>query len=152
MKPNLLARKHLERKLGPLREAGLEPPARGWLRALREAFGLTTTQLGARVGVVPSRISALERAEVTGNTTLKSLREAAEAMGCTLVYAIVPTRPIDELLRARAAALADAELARVHHTMRLEDQALTGTDLAEARQRIIGRYLEGDQRRLWEEP
>lgn len=152
MKQAQLARKHLDRKLSPLRSLELSPPPRGWLRAMREALGMTGAQLAARLRVVPSRISALEKAEVTGGTTLKTMREAAEAMGCTFVYAIVPTKRLDELLRARAVALADAELARVHHTMRLEDQALDSRDLADARERLIAAYLEGSPRRLWEEP
>lgn len=152
MKPLELARKHLERRLSPLRKLELMPPPRGWLRAMREALGMTGAQLSERLQVSPSRISALEKAEASGTTTIKSLREAAEAMGCTLVYAIVPTKPIDDLLRARAEDLADAELARVHHTMRLEDQALEGRDLGEARERVVRAYLEGNPRRLWEKP
>lgn len=147
-----LARKNLEKRLAPLRKADLMPPSRGWLRAIREALGMTTKQLGSRIGVVPSRITALEQAEVTGGTTLKSLREAAEAMGCTLVYAIVPTRPMDDLLRERASTLASEELARTNHTMRLEDQALDADDFAAERERLIALYMEGSARRLWDQP
>jgi predicted DNA-binding mobile mystery protein A len=147
-----LARKQLERKLSPLRSASLDVPRQGWLRALREAMGMTATQLATRMAKVPSRISALEKAEASGNTTLKSLREAAEAMGCTLVYAIVPVRPIDDTLRARATALAEEDLARINHTMRLEDQALERADLEEARDRRIAAYLEGNPHRLWDRP
>jgi predicted DNA-binding mobile mystery protein A len=149
---NNLARKNLEKRLAPLRKADLMPPSRGWLRAIREALGMTTKQLGSRIGVVPSRITALEKAEVTGGTTLKSLREAAEAMGCTLIYAIVPTRPMDDLLRERASALASEELARTNHTMRLEDQALDADDYAAERERLIALYMEGSTRRLWDHP
>lgn len=152
MNQHELACKHLERKLSPLREIDLSPPARGWLRAIRSALGMTSTQLAARLGVVPSRVSALEKAETNGATTLKSMREAAEAMGCTFVYAIVPTKPLDTMLRTRAIALAEAELARVHHTMRLEDQALDVRDLDDARARLIAAYLDGSPRRLWEQP
>lgn len=151
MKQTELARKQLERKLFPLRTMELSPPARGWLRAIREALGMTGAQLAARRGVVPSRISALEKAEVAGGATLKSMREAAEAMNCTFVYAVVPSLPLDDILRARAIALADAELARVHHTMRLEDQSLDARDMVDARKRLTAVYLEGSPRRLWEE-
>lgn len=113
---------------------------------------MTAEQLANRRKVATSRIYALEKAEVTGATTLNSLRETAEAMGCTLVYAIVPTRPLDDLLRERATDLAEVELARVHHTMRLEDQALEGHDLAAARARIVTSYLDGAPKRLWEKP
>lgn len=145
-----LGRKNLERRFEPLRKADLTPPARGWLRAVREAFGMTASQFASQLGVVPSRITALEKAEVTGGTTLKSLREAAEAMECTLIYAIVPTRPMDELLGERAKLAANEELARVSHSMRLEDQALSPEDQAAERERLIAAYLNGSERRLWD--
>ena len=147
-----IARKNLERRFAPLRKADLMPPARGWLRAIREALGVTTKQLGSRLGVVPSRITALEKAEVTGGTTLRSLREAAEAMDCVLVYAIVPKRPIDELLRARASARADEELSRISHTMRLEDQAIDAADHKAERERLIQSYMTSSLRTLWDRP
>lgn len=145
-----LARKSLERRFAPLRKADLAPPARGWLRAVRDALGMTSTQLAHRLGVVPSRISALEKAEITGGTTLKSLREAAEAMGCTLVYAIVPMRPMEEALRERAEGLAKEQLERTNHSMRLENQALDTADFATERERLIAAYLNGNERRLWD--
>lgn len=147
-----LARKNLEKRLAPLREADFTPPPRGWLRAIREALGMTGKQLGERMGVVQSRIATLERAEVTGKTTLSSLREAAEAMGCRLVYAIVPVRPMGDMLHDRAVTLADEVLARVHHTMRLENQALDAEALASERTRLIQQLIQGNPRRLWERP
>ena len=147
-----LPRKNLERRFSALRGLDMTPPPAGWLRAVREAFGMTAQQLARRRGVVPSRITALEKAEVTGATTLKSLREAAEAMGCTLVYAIVPTRPMDEIARARANALADDATETAHHTMRLEDQAMDAADMASERERLIASFLTGNQRRLWDAP
>lgn len=145
-----LARKNLEKRLALLRKADLVPPSRGWLRAIREALGMTTKQLGNRIGVVPSRITALEKAEVTGGTTLKSLREAAEAMGCTLVYAFVPVHPLDDMLRERATALANETLARTNHSMQLEDQALNADDFADERERLVAAYMAGAERRLWD--
>lgn len=147
-----LARKNLEKRFAPLREADLMPPPRGWIRAIREALGMSTKQLASRLKVVPSRVTALEQAEVTDSTTLKSLRQAAEAMDCTLIYAIVPTHPLEEMLRARARILANEELARTNHTMRLENQALDPDDLTAAQERIIDELITGSLRRLWEQP
>jgi len=83
--------------------------------------------------------------------TLKKLRQAAEALDCQLVYALVPRTSLEDAARARARALADAHLARMHHTMRLEDQALTDSDLAEERERLVRSFLEGRAGRLWED-
>jgi predicted DNA-binding mobile mystery protein A len=145
-----LARKNLDKKLARLREEPLPLPRAGWVKAIREALGLSAKQLASRMGVVQSRLSTIEKAEVRGATTIKTLRETAEAMGCRFVYAIVPTKPLDELLRDQAVRKADHELARLHHTMRLENQALTHEDLLIERERMIRELLSGSLRRLWD--
>jgi predicted DNA-binding mobile mystery protein A len=145
-----LARKNLDKKLARLREEPLPMPRAGWVKAVREALGLSAKQLASRMGVVQSRLSTIEKAEVRGATTIKTLRETAEAMGCRFVYAIVPTKPLDELLRDQAVRKADHELARLHHTMRLENQALTHEDLLIERERMIRELLSGSLRRLWD--
>jgi len=146
-----LAIKSLDKCFAAIREARIATPPRGWLRAVREALGLSTRQIAERMGAAPSRITTLEKAEVTGRTTLRSLREAAEAMDCTLVYAIVPNTSLDAIRRARAAAIADQELSSLHHTMSLENQAVD-RELQEARQRLIDDLLAGSPRRLWDAP
>jgi predicted DNA-binding mobile mystery protein A len=146
-----LARKNLDKKLARLRDEPMPMPRKGWVKAIREALGLTAQQLASRMGVVQSRLSTIEKAEMTGATTIKTLRETAEAMGCTFVYAIVPTKPLDELLRDQAMRKADQELSRLHHTMRLENQALTQENLITERARLIGELLSGSLRRVWDE-
>lgn len=145
-----LARKQLERRLAPLRELQLTSPPRGWMRAIREALGMSSRQLAARMKAAPSRIPAIEKAEVTGSTTIRTLREAAAAMNCTFVYAFVPTKPLDEILRERAVQKAGDDIARLDHTMRLENQALQIADLNDEQRRTIDLLLSGPPRRLWE--
>jgi len=146
-----LARKQLDKRLAPLRTTKLALPPRGWLRAIREALGMTTRQLAARMKVAPSRISTIEQAEVSGNTTIKTLREAAAALDCTFVYAFVPNQPLEEILRDRAARKAALDVARLDHTMRLENQALFKSDLDDERRRVVDLILSGSLRGLWED-
>jgi predicted DNA-binding mobile mystery protein A len=147
----ILARKNLDRRLATLKGEAVAVPPRGWLKGIREALGLSTRQLASRMGAAYSRISAMEKAEVTGAITIKSMREAAEAMGCTFVYAIVPTTSLDDIVRRQATHKAEVSLGRLHHTMRLENQAMEGEDLANERQRIIAELLAGPSRRLWDD-
>lgn len=148
-----LARKQLERRLAPLRKAPeFARPARGWVKAIREALGMTAAQLGARIGVSQSRIARIERDEAEDAVTLATLRRVAEGMDCTLVYALVPNEPLDEMLKARARAQADLQLKRTHHSMRLENQALDKGDLEQERERLARHILAGDPRRLWDSP
>ncbi|MFN7389914.1 MAG: hypothetical protein ACK5R8_10625, partial [Brevundimonas sp.] len=93
-----------------------------------------------------------EKSEMDETVTLATLRRAAEALDCRLVYMIVPNRPLDDMLRDRATRRADEQLARVDHTMRLENQGLTARDLELERARIIDELLRGDTRRLWDAP
>ena len=151
--PEALARKHLDRVFVDVRiDAIRQRPPKGWIRAIRDALGLTARQLASRMGRTHSVLVRLERSEVADAITLGSLRAAAEAMDCTLVYAIVPNRSLTETARARATSIADAQLSRMHHTMRLEDQALTRDDLAQERNRLIEGILARGGSRLWEEP
>lgn len=112
---------------------------------------MTSVQLAKRLGVVPSRITALEKDEARGAVTLKTLREAAAAMDCTLIYAIVPKRPLDNLVRERARKRAVADIARVSHTMALEDQAPLPADVSAQIDRKVEDLLSGPLRRLWED-
>ncbi len=64
----------------------LARPHRGWVKAIREALGMTTAQFAQRMGVSQPRTTELEQAEIEDKITLGTLRRAAEAMNCTLVY------------------------------------------------------------------
>jgi predicted DNA-binding mobile mystery protein A len=94
---------------------------------------------------------ALEKAELTGATTLKSLREAAEALGCQFVYALVPARPLDQMIRERARQKAFDQYATVAQGMLLENQALSGARMTEEIERLTDDILAEPLRRLWED-
>lgn len=147
---SILARKQLEKRLAPLREAKFVVPPRGWMKAIREALGMTARQLAARMGVAPSRIPVIEKAEVTGATTIKTLREAAEAMNCTFVYAFVPVKPLDDILREQAIQKTRKDIMRLDHTMRLENQRLLKSDLDDEQRRMVDSLLSGSLRGLWD--
>ena len=105
----------------PLRE--LARPARGWIRAVREALGMSTAAVAARLGTTAGAVTRLEQSEAAGRVRLDTLRRAADALGCDLVYLLVPRRPLDAVVRDRARELARGQVAAVQQTMRLEGQA-----------------------------
>lgn len=146
-----VARRNLDRRLSAIRKLDLAIPNSGWVKAVREALGLTMQQLGRRMGVVPSRISQLEKAEVIGATTIKAMREAAAAMECTFVYAIVPNGTLQDILHKRATQKAAQKLSRYHQTMTLENQALNKQDLGFEHQRLINEMLQSSLSELWDE-
>lgn len=152
MDSTALARKNLERRLAPLREMDLARPPNGWLRALRDALGMTSYQLARRLGVNQSSVARLERGEVHDTASLATLRHAAQAMGCRLVYALVPDRPLDDMLRERAEEVAGRVIERVDQSMRLENQGVAEDDLAGERRRLADQLISANPRRLWDEP
>lgn len=147
-----LARKNLEKRLGPLRDVDFVRPRGGWIRAIRESLGMSSRQLAKRMSVSQSRMSDLERAEAKGNPTLKSLREAAEALDCKLVYALVPNHPLDAIVQDRAEDKAIKQMGSVSHGMLLENQSLTPEQAREERVRLAREYLSEPIGRLWEDP
>jgi len=98
------------------------PPLRGWIKAIRQALGMTTAQLAKRMGVRQPSAVAMEQSEVKGTIELATLRRAAEALDCTLVYALIPNKPLEATVRERARAFARRRLRPVEHSMLLEDQ------------------------------
>jgi predicted DNA-binding mobile mystery protein A len=56
---------------------------------------MTAAQLATRMGVSQSTVSEMEKAEVRGAIQLSSLKRAAEAMNCMLVYALVPNKTLE---------------------------------------------------------
>jgi predicted DNA-binding mobile mystery protein A len=107
-------------------------PVRGWIRAVREALGMTTAQLAKRLGVKQPSVVAIEQSEAKGTIELATLRRVAEALDCTLVYALVPNQPLDLAVRHRARAFLRRRRGPVEHSMLLEDQKVAGKD-SEAR-------------------
>lgn len=152
MSSDALARKHLDRRLTALSGDAFARPPRGWVRAIRDALNMTTRQLAARMNLSQSTITALEKGEVNETVSLATLKQAAEALDCRLVYALVPNTSLEETMRRRARLVADKQLARGNHTMRLENQALVADDLASERERLVDDLVRNDSRRLWDEP
>ena len=123
----------------PLRR--LARPLRGWIRAVREALGMSAAALSARLSITPGAVIRLEQSEAADRIRLDTLRRAADALGCDLVYVLVPRRPLATVVRERARELAHAQVAAVEQTMRLEDQATGETKALEDRltQRLLER-------------
>lgn len=142
----------LDKRLDELRPlAKVARPSRGWIRAIRNALGMTTAQLGNRMNVRQPRIVELEKAEISGNITMQSLERAAEALGCRVIYILVPHKPLTETLQERALQVAHRQLSSVEQSMRLEAQ---GVDDEGQRKRTLQRLADDLLKRparLWDE-
>jgi len=146
--PRRTARRRLDQRLVGL-DLGQRPP-RGWIRAIREALGMTTGELGLRMGLTQSRVSQIERSEEIGSIRLDTLERAARALCCQVRYVFVPNEPLEDMVQRQARLRAQAEVDAVSHTMALEDQAPEADVLDAQVKELAERFVDG--RHLWERP
>jgi predicted DNA-binding mobile mystery protein A len=145
------ARKQLDKRLNRLRNSdALSRPPRGWIKAIREALGMTTTQFGKRLGVSQSTALGFEKSETSKGITLETLERAARALDCQLVYALVPRQPLASLVEQRARELAKKRLQATSHSMALEDQRVEEADEWEHLERLVQKLLNQPGSVLWE--
>lgn len=85
--------------------------------------------LARRMGVHPSRISAIERGEREQTLKLDTLTRVADAMQCELVYALIPRTSLDGIVADQSRRRAVRHLRNVIAHSRLEDQEVTPDDL-----------------------
>jgi predicted DNA-binding mobile mystery protein A len=140
------ARQALDRRLIPLGpSAQYAPPRLGWIRAVRDALGMSAKDLAARLGVTGYAVRSMEAGERSGGIRLDSLRRAAEAMDCQLVYAFIPNQSLEETVQYQARWILEEQVGRVRQTMALEAQE------AEMSPASLDAQLKGivDSGRIW---
>lgn len=149
-----LQREQIDRQLGPFKSktyAGR--PSRGWIRAVREALGINGTQLARRMRVARSHLSQIEDAESRETVSLRTLQRAANALGCDLVYAIVPRngKTLEELLHERAWRVASRTVENAAGNMALEGQPVDDRFKKRETNRIAADLVRTLPRSLWNE-
>ena len=127
MKNKFLQLRHLNSKMltfASLRNESI--PATGWIRAIRNALGMSMQQLGNKLSVTKQAIQDIEKREKEGAITIKSLREIGRVLDMQLVYGFVPNDgSLEALIEKRAHELATKIVERTSNTMKLEDQENT---------------------------
>lgn len=124
-------------------------PRNGWIREIRNAIGMTASQLAKRLGVTQPTVADMERSEREDAITLGTLRKAARALGGELVYAIVPRVPLEQMLREQARRVVQADMQSVSHSMRLEDQGVSPEAENAQMDELIEDILRRWPRSLW---
>ncbi len=149
-------REQLDKKLIFLRDfAAAGMPAQGWIKAIREALGLSASQLGKRAGIDQSRISRLESAEKSGDLKLSSLQKIAKALGMKFVYGFVPEGTegtedtLEAMVREQAKKIALRRIETLEGTMRLEKQALSDEEQKRALNDMVEKILVDPPKDFW---
>ena len=152
-KQRKLQRQIVDAKIEKFSSSNGSRPASGWLKAVRESLGMTTLQLATRLGSSASSVTQLEERERKKTVTLETLERAANALGCDLVYSIVPrsAKSLEDLVHERALANAHETLRRAEHTMRLEAQGTSSETNDKAAERLAAELIFKGSSKIWDE-
>lgn len=113
----------LDKKTFDLKSAkNIVPQPSGWIKTVREAIGMTVSQLATRLGVTQPRITKMESNE--DNLKLSTMKKAAEAMNCEFVYYFKPRTTFQNLVDEQAQKKAAEVLKTVNVNMALENQEI----------------------------
>ena len=129
-------------------------PRAGWIKTLRVALSMSAEQFADRLGLTRGRVNQLEKSEVHDAVTLWSLKEAANALGCELVYAIVPkgSSTLEDIIKTRAEQVAKERVARVAHSMSLEAQSVDADTLKSQKDVLAKSLMEHLNKKFWATP
>jgi predicted DNA-binding mobile mystery protein A len=147
-----LVRKQLDKTLLGFRPIlGISIPQKGWIRAVRDSLGMSGRQLADCLGATRQRVSEIERDELTGSVTLKSMRKVADCLDCVFVYAFVPRTSLEHTVHDRAKQVAEERLKRASQSMLLEAQELNEDDELDALSDMIEEMIETLPSTLWDD-
>ena len=123
----------------------------GWLRTVRVALGMSGPQLAKRLGVTKARISKVEQDEPSGSVTLRTMQTMAQSLGCRFVYAIVPEKDIESVIRDQAIIKAKERVKAASTHMALEAQSLDKQTLDSEIERIAAEIMSKMPSDFWNE-
>ena len=147
-----LVRKQLDKSLeryAPLAE--ITPPLKGWIRAIRDAVGMTARQLARRIGVAQQAVARIEKGELSGSVTIKTMRRIADSLDCVFVYGFVPRTSLENTVRRQAANVAAKTISMASHTMALEAQNLPESENKSALEDLTAELVDKLPPTLWSE-
>ena len=149
-----LQRRQLDRKMKALLKfRGIETPATGWLKSIREALGMTASQLAGRMNMAQQSIAQFEKSEMSSSITLKSLKELASSLNCEFKYAFLPNgkyNSLEEILEERALEVARKKIVELNRSMSLEGQKVNKEELGAQIKELALELKNNLSRDLWE--
>lgn len=124
-------------------------PRIGWIASVRQALGMSKTQLAKRIDITRPSLDELESNEFKETITLASLRKVADALGCDVQYVLVPRKPLEQMIAERALKKASTKLGRVNQSQALEASALEAASLSGAVVDLAKEYEVNRPTDLW---
>ncbi len=112
--------------------------AEGWLRVVRQAVGIPVDEVARRLGVSRREIHRMEIAENESRIQLGTLRTAAAALECELVYALTPRRgTLKDLAELQRVAQENAREAKLERTAKILERVGWRTAMLKSLRRAL---------------
>jgi len=122
-----------------------------WLRSLRNALGISLTQMAAKLSIAKQTMAAIEAREKEGSVTIKTMREVASALEMDFVYGFVPKAgTLEKLIENKARQVATDIVLRTSGTMALEDQENSQMRLKAAVEEMTEKLKKEIPKHLWD--
>ncbi|WP_438946854.1 mobile mystery protein A [Sediminibacterium sp.] len=129
----------------------LSVPPIGWIKAIRNAIGMSMEQLGKKLSITKQAVMDIEKREKVGAITIKSMQEIAKAMDMKFVYGFVPNADsLEQLIEKRALEIATKIVQRTSTTMKLEDQVNSKTRIESAIKERAAEIINKTPKILWD--
>lgn len=126
-------------------------PPTGWIKAIRNAIGMSMQQLGNKLSVSKQGILDIEKRERDGSITIKSLKQIGMALNMQLVYGFVPfDGSLETLIEKRATEIATNIVLRTSNSMKLEDQGNTNVRIEKAIKERVVEIIKEMPKILWD--
>lgn len=142
----------LDRKLKPFQ--GTEKiivPQQGWIYTIRTSLNMTLEQLGAKLNMTKQGVKKIEERETAGSLSIKSLQEIGKALDMQFVYGFVSKKgSIDEMITAKAIAIAEKIVLRTNQNMKLENQGNSNEQIDQAIIELASELKREMHKSLWD--
>lgn len=126
------------------------PPLSEQIKQMREALGMTQSQLAQRAGISQSRLAQIE-GNPDQDLQVSTLKKLSAALGCHLLEALVPNQEISKTLDEKAGRVA-AKLMRISSgnaalELQLPQKAYLDFQFKQMKEEILSKY----RKDLWKE-
>jgi len=128
------------------------PPKNGWLKIIREALGMTASQLSRYIKISPAGVSKAEKNEELGNITLNTMKKFAEKLECEFVYFLIPKEgSLSKTVEKKTLQYSIKINDQASHTMSLEEQGISDSEKKMHLMEIYQELLRSNSNKIWDE-
>lgn len=142
----------LDRKLQPFQ--GTEKvivPQKGWIYSIRTSLNMTLEQLGDKLQMTKQGVKKIEEREASQSISIKSLKDIGKALDMQFVYGFVPKHgSVDEMVTAKAKAIAERIVLRTNQNMKLENQGNSPEQINQAIMELASELKREMHKSIWD--